>query len=447
MRKLSYFVIGILILIVAIFVVTPYFIGNTTQEHLSQELATLHQQHPNITAKISNYRRRWFSSDVTATVDYQASALFPGDMTISKPMKFQLNARIDHGPIISYTLDGKKIHRLGKAAIVFTSPQMQGDIVAVADWNGSVELYFNVEKFNYQTAESSISAQNVKGYLQHNLNHKLLNYNITIGRYKIFNALSQNMHDTFDAANTHLQGQLTKQEGLWIGQVQIQRESSVMMRNNKLATAVKNLNFDFDSELKNNKANFTMKLNAADFTFARQKLGKLSYALNISQMDPQALRQLMSALQKIRRGERSFSNITAVYSPMFTLVEKGLTIDLQNLTIALPDSAPIKLAATIQFVAAPQGVNLINAVKYMSAHANLSLPREFLLQQLTEFYQDQMTKSSTKPTLSASEHAKQTLQQWLNRHMLKANGDVLEAVITIKDGELLVNGNKADFKI
>ena len=139
--------------------------------------------------------------------------------------------------------------------------------------------------------------------------------------------------------------------------------------------------------------------------------------------------------------------MTDIYSPIFTLIEKGLTLNIQNFTLNLPDSNPIKLTASLQFIAAPQGVNFLNALKYMSANAKLSLPREFVVQQLTEFYQDMLTKSNAKGTRSASARAQQTLQQWIHNQMFTSDNGSLTSIISIKEGEVLVNGKKPKFEI
>ncbi len=67
MRKLSYFILGIIILFVLIFTVTPLFIGSQVKTYLNAQTTALNKKHA-ASISLSGYQRHWCSSDATLTV-------------------------------------------------------------------------------------------------------------------------------------------------------------------------------------------------------------------------------------------------------------------------------------------------------------------------------------------------------------------------------------------
>jgi uncharacterized protein YdgA (DUF945 family) len=447
MRKLSYFILGLILLFVIIFAVTPVLIGSTVHSYVDNTAQNIQQKHPDSSIKITKYDRHWFSSDASFKVTYRLPFILSG-MSRGKPVTLAFNAHIKHGPLISYTSDGKRFHELAKSATVLTSPDMQGTITIVTSWRHDIKVLFDVENFNSNMNQVQLTAKNIEGYVNYLSSSKSINYDLSIGSLsKTFEPLP-NVKDKSVSINSKLKGSLTKDENFWAGNLTASRDDVTVTRNGTPMMEIKNIVTAYSSQVTDGRANLRAQVKAANVTFAGQKYGALSYAASVTNADIKSLNQLIGAFKKFYLSDNiSFSNVISIYSPLLTLAEKGITVNIQNFTLDLPDSDPIQLTATLQFVEAPQDINFLNFFKYMSANGHIALPREFVLQQLTEFYQDILSKQNDTEH-SASAKAEQTLNEWIANKMLteKSNG-LLESNFNVKDGRLLVNGLSPDFKL
>lgn len=445
MRKFSYFILGIILLFVAIFVITPYFIGAQLQKHVNQHIVKLEHQHPAISITVDHYNRHWFSSDINFTVNYRVPFIFSG-LRPGNPISLKFNAHIEHGPIISYTVDGKKIHQLGNSAIFLTNPKMQGEIISIINWRHHIHTVFEVEHFTHQSNTTSITIKNLNGYLDFNHMTQHIDYDIKIGHFKNIASLLPNVHDAISTANSELKGSATKHDGLWVGKTTFKRENTRLARNNTLAVDVKDLTGTINSHIDDDRVGYQVHITAADVALAGQQLGALSFMANLNNVNAKIFSQLIDTTIRLHKQNTSLSDLAKAYQLIFSLTEKGLTFNIQNFSLSLPDSSPISLTASLQFIAAPQGTNFLNALKYMSANAQLNIPREFVQQQLTEYFQNMLVKTNPKNSLSANARAHQTIQQWINNQLVIPQNDSLHTSISIKEGNLLVNDKKPNFE-
>ncbi|PHQ79155.1 MAG: hypothetical protein COB66_07470, partial [Coxiella sp. (in: Bacteria)] len=179
--------------------------------------------------------------------------------------------------------------------------------------------------------------------------------------------------------------------------------------------------------------------------------GPLSLTFDASQLDVQALNKIIAAAESIYLGGNSvtFSNLTSIYPPLLKLMEKGMSLSLKNFKLALPDSQAIQANVTAHFAAQPNGLSILHIGKGISLNGNLSLPRAFMLQQLTGFFQDMIAKKelSTDPTLAGT-RAKATLAHWVGNKMFITGANTsLKTQFTIKNGEIKVNGIAPNFAL
>lgn len=447
MRKLSYFILGIIILFVLIFAITPLFIGSQVKNYLNTQAAALQKKHPGTQIDITQYQRHWFSSDATFTLHYKLPFLLSGGCQ-STPITITLNAHIKHGPLITYSMDGKKYHQLAKSALILTNPNMDGQVIALSDWHHGVKTIFDVESFADKTATISFLIKELTGYIDYNHASKKLNYAINLAEFQHSKQLASGHTDMMQSTHNTFKGTMNNVQGLWIGTLHSSRDHLSITRNKTAMLTLKNVQTTLQSKSKNKRANYNMSMTAQDLTLAGEQLGALSWHASLTNADTNALAELQDRSQKICSSSHfSLSNLVAMTPPLLALVEKGVTLNIQNLTLTPTDSGPISLTASMQFIEAPQGISVLNALKYMSANANVSLPRAFLLQQLTEFYQNELVKHPQhKDALSASEKASATVTRWIKNKMLfEKTNQMLETNVSIKNDTILINGKAPKF--
>lgn len=446
MRKLAYFILGLILLFVIIFAFSPWLIGNRVQSYVAQTSQTIQQKYPGTSVEVVNYNKHWFSSDATFKVTYRVPLLF-SSLGRSNPITLTFNAHITHGPIVGYTRNGSRHHTLAKSAIVLTSPNMQGNITVVANWNNSVNTIFDVERFKSDLNQSSLTLQNLMGHLDYAHGSQDLHYDVTIGQF-IHTITSAQGKDSVNTTNSKLKGTLSRQDDFWAGTLRISRDSVNVTRNNTLMLGVKNITADYSSKVHEGRADLHSEVKAADVTFAGEQYGSLGYTASMLNADIPSLNKLIDAAKKLYlSNDVSMGRMIAIYAPLSNLVEKGLTLNVQNFKLDLPDQDPITFTASIQFIQAPQDINFLNIFNYMSATGNVSMPREFVLQQFTEFFQDILNKQHNTHD-SASHQAQQALDEWIaNKMLIQKTKDLLEMQFSVKQGKLLINDHEPNFEL
>lgn len=164
MRKLSFYILGIILLFVIIFAATPYFVGNSLKH---AQLNKLLSEQKSI--KVTDYKQHWFSSE--ADVLLSPSALT--NLDIPSPLALNLHLHIEHGPLVSYTLNGEKHRKLAKAVIFVTAAPdvMKGQVIILLDWDGTTSTkYYAIDSLNKKVKNDSISIKNFSGVI-HNRKH------------------------------------------------------------------------------------------------------------------------------------------------------------------------------------------------------------------------------------------------------------------------------------
>ncbi|PHQ81228.1 MAG: hypothetical protein COB66_02860, partial [Coxiella sp. (in: Bacteria)] len=261
MRKLSFYILGIILLFVVIIVVSPFFIGNSLQSGIQTKLNKFEQKHPGVQISVADYNRHWFSSDATLAVSYQLPSIITG-FTRTQPIKLTVNMHIEHGPIIAYTIDGKKHHELAKAALLISGPpdSMEGQITTIINWNKSTRTLFDVKRLAFKDAKMNFLLQGLTGYVTHDTMPSTINYAITIQKLVNTSNLLKNVSDTMSMSDGAGSGTLTKEDGIWVGKITASRQSMSMMRNKKSVFSFKQFKQTLDSTVTNERADYKFTL-------------------------------------------------------------------------------------------------------------------------------------------------------------------------------------------
>ncbi len=443
MRKLSFFILGIILLFVTIFAATPYFAGSLVN---SEKLSRIFGDAKNV--RIIHYKRHWFNSEASLLLNSNALV----GLHIPNTLALHLHMRIEHGPLVSYTLDGHKYRKLAKAVIFLTAKpaMMKGQIIILLDWDGSISKHFAIDSFNSKINHNSLLIRDVNGTIKEEVVNGTLTKNSKIAIAQLSSSYDSQAGVTNQYAISNFQshGENSKQAGLWIGNNTNAYSNFILMRNNSPLLAFKNLQTNTDTTLANGLVNFTAHTQAASASFAKEPLGTFSMDLAAKHIDVNALQYFMKQVKTINHLHLSATQLLLLLPSTINLLEKGLVLDLTKFRLNIPNLAPVSLQAQLSFVKAGDGIHLFNLTQHIQAHGVLTLPEEFLIQQLTEFYQNMMISHHQNPGLSAEDRAKQTLNTWINNKMLKKghNNTVLLS-FKAENGTLLINGHHPNFLI
>lgn len=443
MRKLSFFILGIILLFVIIFAATPYFLGSQVD---SAKLSRIFGDTKN--TRIIDYKKHWFNSEANLLLNSNALT----DLHIPSTLALHFHMRIEHGPLVSYTLNGHKYRKLAKAVIFLTAAPtvMNGQIIIILDWNDTVIKHFAIDSLNSTFKNNSISIKDFNGTIKQESIKGIPTYNTHIVIAQLSSSYESMPGVTNQYAISDLQsrGDHTQQAGLWIGNNTAAYTNLSLMRNNSPLLAFKNLLTSRDSTLTNGLVRFTAHVQAANTNFAKEPLGALAIDFSANNINVNALQYFLTQVKTINLPNLSASQLLQLLPSAIHLLEKGLMFDLTKFQLNVPNLAPISLQAHISFTNAKHGLHLFNITQHIQAHGMLSIPEKFLTQQLTEFYQDMITSHHQHPDLTAEARAKQTLNTWINNKMLKKGRDnTLLLSFKAEDGTLLINGHHPSFTV
>ncbi|HDO7864765.1 TPA: YdgA family protein [Legionella pneumophila] len=439
-------IISVLLLVVIVLCFYP-IIGMMALSTVKKNVDNI-PRNPFLTWQLKDNHRGWFCStavlNLLVDLPAQENKDAQGNVKVQPALHLSLDFPIviHHGPFIMTnnglhfglawvttkpeTHYGALINYLNQTVVSYSLPSInmqgtnngdQGNFVFV--WQGlSAKL-----KVNPKVDKAS-------GHVtMYGMSTKVQETDVRIGKVKINFALNRYMDD------------------LWLGDSSILLSSVSTITNSQPVFDLQDLSMDAWAGINNNLLDFNLQLSLNKFLMNNNSYGPGQLKIELKNLDPKA----MAKLNQLNYDYPS--NQIAILAEIFNLLSKGATLNL-NQELDTPQghlSSSLNLALTKSSFSNP-GDLLQNLKGNGQFKAPIKLVKQLLFESIksktatpaADMPQSQVTEPLVDVDAEAHKQTEEILQKWVNKGILKVEGDYYQASFTLENTQFTVNGQPFD---
>ncbi|AAU28460.1 TPA: DUF945 domain-containing protein [Legionella pneumophila] len=439
-------IISVLLLVVIVLCFYP-IIGMMALSTVKKNVDNI-PRNPFLTWQLKDNHRGWFCStavlNLLVDLPAQENKDAQGNVKVQPALHLSLDFPIviHHGPFIMTnnglhfglawvttkpeTHYGALINYLNQTVVSYSLPSInmqgtnngdQGNFVFV--WQGlSAKL-----KVNPKVDKAS-------GHVtMYGMSTKVQETDVRIGKVKINFALNRYMDD------------------LWLGDSSILLSSVSTITNSQPVFDLQDLSMDAWAGINNNLLDFNLQLSLNKFLMNNNSYGPGQLKIELKNLDPKA----MAKLNQLNYDYPS--NQIAILAEIFNLLSKGATLNL-NQELDTPQghlSSSLNLALTKSSFSNP-GDLLQNLKGNGQFKAPIKLVKQLLFESIksktatpaADMSQSQVTEPLVDVDAEAHKQTEEILQKWVNKGILKVEGDYYQASFTLENTQFTVNGQPFD---
>ncbi len=493
MRKVIYSILGLVVIVVIAFLVSPYFIGSSAEETLHKQIAIFNKQIPYITISTSDYQKHWFDSDAKVKISFHPPRGSGLPQDLSKSLTF--DAVIKHGPIFKITdSDGKSSFHFGRGALQIqgTSPTFQGNIGAILSATNDIDLNADIQKLVFHDNDgnsyilSGLTFATEPG-TNNNKMHTLAIISVAVtDKQQAGSATFKNINLNADGHDDH---------DVWLGNGNFSIASiNVLEGTDKPLADINNFSVRFKNDLSDDKTklNSSIGLNVESATAMGKTLKPITFKYSINNIDAKAYQSLMSTIRDLQSNANiqklSANQLMTLVKPVFSLVQAGFNFEVNKIFVGLPKeiaSSPISANASVTLKPLGDAFNRImqplletvatssssdpkslpadkqreiqmkmmsslpmlmsTLTKAITADGQINIPTSLINMALMQKYTSELASMAARGmqvTETPQQMAKKAYDYLIAQKMLVPNdkGDADMLKFSYKDGVLLING-------
>ena len=304
MKSVIYTIIGLIIIVIAAFLVSPYFVGSKTHEGFSQLVAKINKEYPYVTVTLEDYQRHWFSSTAKVKVNLHLPKYIDPKQEVSKDITF--DAVIKHGPIYLFGKNHSSDVKVGLGAFIITgsSPTFQGKIIGELGFNQKIDLFANIPliAIQDQSDKATFEFHNTKLDTKEAANSNTM-YTLTVNKItgKPNNANMDNGMATLNNLKLTTTGHLSGH--FWLGKSALTADSIVatLKESGKDVTVanVKDISANTSSANENGALNMHISINVASADVMGKTIKPITLSYGINGLDFKGLNQISGVISAI----------------------------------------------------------------------------------------------------------------------------------------------------
>jgi uncharacterized protein YdgA (DUF945 family) len=361
MRLVSRLLLGVAALILLSFIFMPPLIGIGVQRN-SHFILPLNSD--NVSTEILDYKRGWFSSDMTIKVilkDADLPHLLEGLIlrpNVQLPMEFILKGHVQHGPIFYSPLDDMPcmglvlVNRQIEMPVAYKSMLKEFNLDAALFRINAAYLGFTGKYLNY------LALRNLHYVSRLGHDFKVKNIETQIWRWpfsshihgyvKVKDVATGDLVSSLRLPHLKVEFDLKKDAyGLWIGDHALSL-STIEMRDADDVFQLSGIEFGGSVHEKAALVSGDKRFKIGKILFDEQSVGPLHVHISVKNLNAQAIANLLDAYQDIlRHGEMYESQLRQrTFTLLPTLIAPGGGIQLNNFNIKTPDGQ-LKMHANV----------------------------------------------------------------------------------------------------
>ena len=404
MRKFIYTILVLVIIVVAAFLISPYFLGSRAEQQFQDEIA-LFNKNPlyssYVTITPENYQRHWFSSDATVKITFHAPSSTHDNFNES----FTYNTIIKHGPLYVVSHNGKTNMHFGAGAMIIKgdSADFNGIIAITAGWNNQLKVFADIPTLILKDSENNQLTFHDLTFNTQLLDHGNAAYTLELPKITA-NMNSDNADGSVTINNTKFVMKGRMSHSLWLGSGELTFADIVGGMAHQGATtpmiSLKGFSTNFENDLSNDKTKFNsqLNLNIVSLSALGYTVKPITISFSSNDLNAQAYEQFSVALNKIQNAQLTAStpstnDLMDAINALSKIIESGFTLELNKVYVGLPKNlASSPLSASAQLTVKPitdlsQKINMImsavNSIKDQNKTNDVQQTRDDLLSDLT----------------------------------------------------------------
>jgi hypothetical protein len=441
-NKLKYISI-IMLSLVAIALLTPYFIGIYVEKNYTTFMKSLSLANTSI--KLMRYKRGWFSATAEITIT---------DKTPLTTFHKTLTDHIYHGLIIPYTDTSGKHWRLGLASSNTHIPgqSTSAPINASVVWGLTKSvLYLNTAHYQISNPYLTLKTDNLNAKYRISPQHHIVTGKMAIGHLSLSLGASSQFRGPIEINNI----QLTlnrfpfstflpsiKKIVSYHRQAELKLNiDSINIGEGKEKLSFNGIKITQQQKRNNGKINSTLASSLSLVTLPNFTLNDFLYSFSVNNLNIEALSKLQSTMQTQQKIQPTPQEMQKLVMPGLNLVAKGLNVS-SNLSTKT-SLGTLKMQLKIEFTPFDESAGPIELLKNISANAQLSAARTLWLAGVSHALKTIKNNRNTPST----QQAKKIIDRWIKNKMLTASQDNLEINAIFKNGALTVNNETPNFSL
>jgi uncharacterized protein YdgA (DUF945 family) len=346
MRKTIYTFIILIVLVIAAFLVSPYFLGGSAQKNFHDQIVAFNKKSPlsaYITITPESYNRHWFSSNAQVKVTFHT----PANMGKPESVSYTYNAVIKHGPIYTVANNGKTKVHWGAGAIL-----LKGDS---KDFDGIIIMSTKAGKdFNLFADIPNLVLSDGVGntYTFHNLSfttdegaNNNIKYSLSIPAINV-DVKEGNPNASVTLNNLKLITNGHDNDSLWLGNANFSIDKiAVGLKEGDMAvpvSTVNNITTNVETNLTSDKTkvNTSLNLNLESLSVMGKTIKPITFSYSVEGIDANAYRQLKAVGDQIQaqlhNGQPTAQQGMEAVGAIVKLIENGLTFKINKVYVGLP---------------------------------------------------------------------------------------------------------------
>lgn len=440
MRKLGFLITSILAVAVLIIIGAPLLFGIVLQKKYPEMIEHL-SDNSGFKLELTDYHRSWFSSTAKLNVviyNQAPNQKNPFQLNKQPLTQFVINQTIYHGPVAFVNgQNGRKLY-FTRAIVKNFVNQNHLEMNGLSDWTYSNQLTSTIELpvFLANNQNQRILIKNLQGNINYTINsHQLtgllLANNIQVWKPNFSQQIAP-FSQLLRLENAKLSFDNQRQEnGLWYGKSELLIPSIDLFPNQNNTAKIAGFKISVNQNLINpEKTGIYITSHANQAASSQFDLHNLNLSLNLD-VNNKALVNVNKDLQENK----------LVYSQMIELLTGGINLNLDPMSFITADGL-VKLQANLSFPPQVQKTAdpmfLLQAYRKLEAKINMQFPQTAVSKWITNFYQKKLGNSNTGLDLKTA--AKQQVTYWLDKNILKTEGNNYIMQIDLRGGHLLING-------
>jgi uncharacterized protein YdgA (DUF945 family) len=405
MHKSAKIVALLLMIIIGIGVFSPFLAGFYIQKNYNSVL-TFYNSLPGIHTVSTHYKRNWFSSDATITVeinnnDYLSVLEWLGINKQNIPRHYTIEQHIQHGPVL-YKNNTEIPFRFGLAIItnkLRATPDLQiiFERLGIDDrflQNSAEYISFGGHCFYHlklSTIHLSYPGMDTLfkvGGLESHLWLDPKNFNLS-GDVVLQSILAENRSDFISIPDLKYEFHVQpSQDGLWIGTSLLTLSRLTATEGGLFNTIFSNIRYHSDADIIAGKFSSSRKIDIEKLEFNDQAVGPFHFQGGINQINAQALDNLFSAYHIImERGELYPTQLEKKMIFLLpALINSGSSIQLKRFELNTPHGK-LQISGELQWNMNDTSIpnDLSELLRAANAKLNLRVSK-LLVDDLIEFY-------------------------------------------------------------
>lgn len=452
MKKLFYSLLFIIFVGGALFVAGPFGIGYLLEKQYPNMIKKFSATDPGIKVSLVEFKRDWFKSTAKLKVTLTSRWLtVPGKPNDENT--FIVNQQISQGPVILLRNVKNQLRpQFGLAHIESTTDadNIQFNASTLIGFSGSLTSNFTMPTLNIANQNQAFSLSNASGWFRYSYKHDKLDYRLQIANGRIRNnttTLAQPTGPTLTTlSNVRSTGKFNKQHNIWYGHREI-RMAKLNYRNEaRKITRMDNIDFKVDHLDQGKTSAIKVRLKANNVASGEKEFGQVTFAFTIDDLNNSAFSDLAQQFVLLNKEPNAplQTTLAKLQPSALQLLGQGFTVKLNKLKIDTQDGQ-LSMKAKALLPKQLDQANLAYSLQNAQARAQASVPKNWLLKWLREFYRSNSQPKSTQynrvPPASPMMRAQKTIQQWLQHRILESDGNRFSLKLYYQNGGLKINNH------